>query len=670
MSGIKSPVVLLYDAVGTPLAVQDGIAIPVGTPGLIIAGKDAGGASRFMRTATDGTVRIDPTGSTAQPVTAAQLPAALVGGRLDENVGAWLGSTAPTVGQKAMAASLPVALASDQTLEVGGLTVDSYAGYSPDPNSPPGDPTTLHTDPSDNLMVRGQVLTDEGSFRDDFSGSSLETSLTGTLTFNGTTTVMGVGTAFLSELNTDSYIRRSTDPNTALALVAQVISDTELELAVPYAGTSGSGAGVSYRWIPEIPVGGSISVAGSVASLVQNTTNGSIVCVQREGDYLPFTMLATLSVSQRIANQQTIIGFQDTPHAPEEQAVFVFDGTDNTKVKCRSSWASDSIQETTVSIPSSGLSSSYQVYEIDQQADRVRFRINGIEVALHATHLPGPYTPMQQVAYIENTGTPGSATTLSIDAIYFQNRDVLSLDEAVSIEGVPGGQPITIQFGNPGGGTALPKLIDVNFNKSEGALVASVYKRVASYTVPAGYNGFLIKFISFQGEVASSRVVAETNLGTHNDNTNVFTAGTPYTVPQWAAVVQAEVTTAFASGSGNVVLTVGYTNESGTAGRTGTITIPKGSVIGSRWDLVLQAGDLGLRSIQSVSGTPTQVGIVKILGLLQLALHQDQSTTTQTETLYAPGAITFPPGTVLGIEYAGGTVSKQRLLNALIQLVQ
>jgi len=45
---------------------------------------------------------------------AAQLPAALVGGRLDTNTGAWLGSTAPTVGQKTMAASIPVTLASDQ----------------------------------------------------------------------------------------------------------------------------------------------------------------------------------------------------------------------------------------------------------------------------------------------------------------------------------------------------------------------------------------------------------------------------------------------------------------------------------------------------------------------------------------------------------------------------
>lgn len=43
-----------------------------------------------------------------------QLPAALVSGRLDENVGAWLGSTAPTVGSKVSASSVPVVIASDQ----------------------------------------------------------------------------------------------------------------------------------------------------------------------------------------------------------------------------------------------------------------------------------------------------------------------------------------------------------------------------------------------------------------------------------------------------------------------------------------------------------------------------------------------------------------------------
>lgn len=95
--------------------------------------KTAGGGSVEAGTLAD-PLRVDPTGTTPQPVTvaalplpagaateatlaamSAKLPAALVGGRLDENVGAWMGSTAPTVGSKTMANSLPFVMASDQT---------------------------------------------------------------------------------------------------------------------------------------------------------------------------------------------------------------------------------------------------------------------------------------------------------------------------------------------------------------------------------------------------------------------------------------------------------------------------------------------------------------------------------------------------------------------------
>lgn len=51
----------------------------------------------------------------------ALLPAALVGGRFDSNLGAWLGSTAPTVGSKTSANSVPVVVASDQ----GAVAVSS-----------------------------------------------------------------------------------------------------------------------------------------------------------------------------------------------------------------------------------------------------------------------------------------------------------------------------------------------------------------------------------------------------------------------------------------------------------------------------------------------------------------------------------------------------------------
>ena len=56
-----------------------------------------------------------PTGAATSALQGGGLPAALVGGRLDVNTGAWLGSTTPTVGQKAMSASLPVTIASDQS---------------------------------------------------------------------------------------------------------------------------------------------------------------------------------------------------------------------------------------------------------------------------------------------------------------------------------------------------------------------------------------------------------------------------------------------------------------------------------------------------------------------------------------------------------------------------
>jgi hypothetical protein len=63
------------------------------------------------------------------------LPTALVGGRLDVNLGTWLGSPAPTVGQKSAASSLPVVLASDQPAHAvtdggGSLTVDGTVAVS------------------------------------------------------------------------------------------------------------------------------------------------------------------------------------------------------------------------------------------------------------------------------------------------------------------------------------------------------------------------------------------------------------------------------------------------------------------------------------------------------------------------------------------------------------
>jgi hypothetical protein len=78
------------------------------------SGVTAAGTQRVVLATDQTSVPVTDNGGSLT-VDTPQLPAALVGGRLDTNTGAWLGSTAPTVGQKTSANSVPVVIASDQS---------------------------------------------------------------------------------------------------------------------------------------------------------------------------------------------------------------------------------------------------------------------------------------------------------------------------------------------------------------------------------------------------------------------------------------------------------------------------------------------------------------------------------------------------------------------------
>jgi hypothetical protein len=102
--------IVLYDSFDVPMAVENGVAVPVGTRAIMVAGSD-GASARFIRTAADGTVRVDPTGTTPQPVTGTV-------------------TIGDPIGQDVMAASVAVAIASDQSSipvddDGGSLTVDT-----------------------------------------------------------------------------------------------------------------------------------------------------------------------------------------------------------------------------------------------------------------------------------------------------------------------------------------------------------------------------------------------------------------------------------------------------------------------------------------------------------------------------------------------------------------
>ena len=96
----STPVVIASDQSAIPVSQNGTWTVQQGTTG-------SGSASPWSVELSDG----------ASFYTAAktgQFPASLVGGRLDTNLGSWLGSTAPTVGSKTSANSVPVVIASDQ----------------------------------------------------------------------------------------------------------------------------------------------------------------------------------------------------------------------------------------------------------------------------------------------------------------------------------------------------------------------------------------------------------------------------------------------------------------------------------------------------------------------------------------------------------------------------
>lgn len=284
--------------------------------------------------------------------------------------------------------------------------------------------TALQTDYYGNLNTRSQVLTDEGSVRDDFVGNTLTGTLTGTLSYtNNSRTVTGTGTLFTTELNTDLYIKKTTDADTLFVQVLQIISDTELLLADVYTGTTGSSASNYSTWL-RVLGGGTANVATSNVTIASSTNANGKTYLQKSGDYGPMSFIAYASVSQRIALQQTIIGFRDVWSNPTLKAEFNFNGTVNTQVQCitsSSSSASDT-QTSTITIPNAGTSAVQRKYTVDVADEKVTFLIDDIVVATHQIHIPGPYAELDMFLGVDNNGSANS-TSLVVDFAQFKNYD-------------------------------------------------------------------------------------------------------------------------------------------------------------------------------------------------------------------------------------------------------
>lgn len=111
----STPIVIASDQTVIPVS-DNGASLTIDNSTLSVVGGGTEATALRVTIANNstGVLSVDDNGASLT-VDTTQLPAALVGGRLDANVGAWLGSIAPTVGQKAMASSVPVVVSSDQS---------------------------------------------------------------------------------------------------------------------------------------------------------------------------------------------------------------------------------------------------------------------------------------------------------------------------------------------------------------------------------------------------------------------------------------------------------------------------------------------------------------------------------------------------------------------------
>jgi hypothetical protein len=127
---MSSPDVVLYDSSGNMLAVQNGTAIPASTPALMIAGSD-GTNSRYILIDGSGQTIVVGSGTAGSPAGGvvsiqgvSSGTAININGTVTSNIGTTGGlfldstftSRINTLGQKTMAASTPVVVASDQSI--------------------------------------------------------------------------------------------------------------------------------------------------------------------------------------------------------------------------------------------------------------------------------------------------------------------------------------------------------------------------------------------------------------------------------------------------------------------------------------------------------------------------------------------------------------------------
>jgi hypothetical protein len=188
-------------------------------------------------------------------------------------------------------------------------------------------------------------------------------------------------------------------------------------------------------------------------------------------------------------------------------------------------------------------------------------------------------------------------------------------------------------------------------NATSTPIAKNQWQKALEYTIPTGYNFSIVEFGGVSSQNADKiRIATENILGTYDTSTDTFTDGDSITLPEFASQLFVEVTTLI-GGTANDVITITYTNQDGTTGRTATVTIPKNSVVGIRLQCTLQSGDYGVIDVTNVTHTQTQAGAFEVQGVSEFSYLVMTTASIDYSQVYSVNSLLFLEGDIIHLEY-------------------
>lgn len=341
----------------------------------------------------------------------------------------------------------------------GGSVVQTVPSGSPMNFAPGygGHPTgyydTATVDPEKHMMVRGQILTDEGTFRCNFANSSyaldIDAVTNNVFDFSGSALLIA-GTA---DLHNGDYVKISGDADTAWIQVTDISSTTgSVTFGGSYSGASGSGTMQRSIMKPVIGSGGSITVGSGQATIASGTTNSSVTGFIRAVDYGPLVFRSRFSISQRIANQTLRAGLEQDATTVQWFARFSFTGTTNTSIVCetgRNPSGAPSASEkesTTVTLPNGLTTASLAEYRVELLTEFVRFYVDNVLVAEHSQVIPAQHDDMAATVKVINGTGAASTTSMVVDYVTCKNHNKLEVGIMSQAENIVANQTPLVPF--------------------------------------------------------------------------------------------------------------------------------------------------------------------------------------------------------------------------------